>query len=197
MNTSSSGFDSTSDSGDDGTNGDDDNTTNGDDDNTTNGDDDNTTNGDDDNTTNGDDDTLPDTGDGTSDIFVTDGAVYDSKACVIDDEYELFLDSSLDPGSTSKDSEGLEVGSFLDFDVDVAKTQIGLYYPDFVLTLEGKKANVFEDDYWFGFDNIWVFNGANTIYIRIPKNSNGLFTCYRYKLSSVNTDDLTRVKVYR
>ena len=195
MNTSSSGFDSTSNGGNDGTNSDDDNTTNGDDDNTTNGDDDNTTNGDDDNTTN--DDTLPDTGDGTSDIFVTDSAIYDSKACLIDDEYKLFLDSSLDPSSSGVDSQGLEVGSFLDFNVDVAKTQIGLYYPDLVLTLEGKRANIFEDDYWFGFDNIWVFNGANTIYIRIPKNSNGLFTCYRYKLDSVNSGDLTRVKVYR
>ena len=185
VNTSSSGFDSTS-------NGSDTNDTN---DSNGSGD---TNSSDGDNGDNGDNgDTPSDTGDGTSDIFVTDGAVYDSKACVIDDDYGIILDSSLDPSSTGIDGEGLEIGSFLDFSVEVDKTQVAMYYPDFVLTPEGKKTSVFEDEYWFGFDNLWVFNGMNTIYVRTPKNSSGLFTCYRYKLDSVNSDDLTRVKVYR
>jgi hypothetical protein len=130
--------------------------------------------------------------------FDTTGAVEDSAACELSSDYEIaFKDSSFDPLATENISNGLELGSMLNYDAVVEQTEVAIFAPKLTQTLVGKRINVYGTGYWLGFDSAWVSNAKKTVYIRTPKDTNGYYGCYRYVLNSSDAKAITGTKVYR
>ena len=121
----------------------------------------------------------------------------DSNACVIDDVYQVIADSSFDPLATGDVDNGVEIASQYNYSTDLEATQVALYYPDLKETREDERVNIYEDNYRFSFDKAWPSNDVSRVYIRTPKDINGIYSCYRYDLGSLSGDSITKTKVYR
>jgi hypothetical protein len=167
----------------------------------------------DDTNTTGDSNITDDTGDGDNTIpptnnlldnnginsdFDTTSAVLDSSACELSSDYEIaFKDSSFDPLATENISNGLELGSMLNYDAVVEQTEVAIFAPKLTKSLVGKRINIYGSGYWLGFDEAWVGNAKKTVYVRTPKDTNGYYGCYRYVLNSSDASLVTSTKVYR
>ena len=160
-----------------------------------------TSTGTDDNSTDGGDTGDGDTDSGIivdslSDDFDSNDAEKDSNACLDDGTYNRLTDSVFDPVYNSDDENGIQISSMLPSDPDVH--EITIYYPDLTLEKTQVWVNVTSpDEYRFSFDQIWIDNDDNRIYILVPTVSYRKPSCYRYELNSPSADGIEKVKVYR
>lgn len=136
--------------------------------------------------------------DSSTEGFDKSDAGFDSLACTVDDVYSAISDTSLDPLSSIDPVNGIEINSDLRFTSDAAGTTIAIFYPDLTQSLTGQFVNVFTDqDYRFAFDKAWLSNTNKTVYIRTPGVDGGVFSCYRFVLTSLDAGAITSTKVYR
>jgi hypothetical protein len=130
--------------------------------------------------------------------FSTADALYDSSACLVNDTYLAIDDSSFDPLSNVDVENGIEINSDYPYDSDVEETKVAIYYPRLTQPLINKSINVYSDTFYrFGFDEAWVDNENQTIYIRTPRGDKNYNICYRYTLNSLVATTITPTKVYR
>ena len=166
------------------------------------GSDDNTTI--DDNTTTIDDNTSIEepTDVETNSIFDTDGAIEDIYACIVgtSDGYtkHIVSDTSPDPVGIFDEEYGVGVNSRYPNDPDIRKTNVTVFYYDLLPVRSMEVISIYEDDFRVTVDTAWAVNDEPKVYAMTPVDSNGLFGCYRYDLSSIDTNStVIGTKVYR
>ena len=134
----------------------------------------------------------------TQSIFNQENAIYDENACISRDAYNELVNQAFYIGLVTDTLNGISIKSNYDFDADFEKSEVTIYYPSISQTLSDDTIIVFEEDinYYFTFDAAWVDNVEKTIYIKTPKDTQGLFNCYRYELNSIQYSDITKTKVF-
>ena len=165
----------------------------------TSGTDDNTS-GTDDNTSGTDDNSTTDVE--TSGLYDEAEADFDPQSCTTLNSYNFLVDSSLDSDSKADLINGLEINSFLDqtsISADFDKTEVRAFYPDFTSVKKNSYTTIYEpDEYYLSFDEGWLLNSDNHVYIQLPNDVNSsLLDCYSYTLDTVTKSELVRKKVYR
>ncbi len=125
------------------------------------------------------------------------GAEQDSNACIINTTFKVIDDSSFDPLSAADVDNGLEIASQYDYSVDLEATKVVLFYPSITTALLDKKVHIYEEYYRLSFDRAWASSSIANVYVRTPKDINGIYGCYRYELGSLSGDSITKTKVYR
>lgn len=124
-------------------------------------------------------------------------ATFDAQACSIDNGYRVISDSSFDPNATPDDSNGIEIESRYAYNSDVEATKIYIFYPDLTQEIKSHNVNVYSENYRFGFNEAWLANSNNIVYVRLAKNGVGHYACYRYELNSLTGTSVQSTKVYR
>ncbi len=143
------------------------------------------------------------TTDQNSSIFDITGAIEDKFACMIGDVNDGYTNHSLTDDSIDFLGEfdieyGIGVNSRLAYNNDIIKTEVTVFYYDLKPTRSNKVVSTYEDQYRVDIDTGWVLNDERYVYVRTPKDQNGLFSCYRYDASSLDLNStLARTKVYR
>ena len=166
--------------------------------------DDNTTTGNDSNNTD-DNTTDPTDGDGGTVViddsssagFSQTDAENDPNACDINDIYQVISDSSFDPNASADALNGLTILSQYLYSVDLEATKVALFYPSLANQKLDSSIYIYEDNYQISFDKAWEINANARVYVRIPKDIYGAYSCYRYELDSVSGGSITKTKVYR
>jgi len=152
---------------------------------------------DDDNISNGGDTPSSDDPISSSSNFDMKDATFDQQACSIENDYNVISDSSFDPNATPDDDNGVEIESRYAYNTDVEATKIYLFYPNLTKEMVSRNVNVYSENYRFGFNEAWIANNDNIIYIRLAKNGAGIYSCYRYELNSLTGSSIQSMKVYR
>ena len=129
--------------------------------------------------------------------FSTTDAIYDENACKINNIYTLSLDnSSFSPSASNDLTNGISVKSNYPYDANVYKTQVKIFYSPLEETKTSATLLKLENNYYFSFNSAWILNANNRVYVKTPKDDNGLYSCYRYNLNSTNVSDITEEKVF-
>jgi len=123
-------------------------------------------------------------------------ALFDEKACSIENGYNVLSDSSFDPNATPDDDNGIEIESRYAYNTDVEATKVYIFYPKLTQEMKSRNVNVYSENYRFGFDEAWIAN-SHTVYVRLAKDGIGHYSCYRYELNSLTGSAITGTKVYR
>jgi len=129
--------------------------------------------------------------------FVVDGAEYDANSCIINTTYTVLSDTSLDPVSAFDVVNGVEISSKYPYSPNVDETKVAIFYPTLGQLLVNNAINVYFEDYRLGFDKAWSSASNKIVYVRQPVAGTKLYECYRYDLSSLETQSISGVKVYR
>jgi hypothetical protein len=130
--------------------------------------------------------------------FNKSGAVYDSIACLVNNDYMAIEDTSFNPDTAADDANGVEISSGYGFSTDLDATNVALFYPTLAGSLQGgSMLQVQEEYYRFAYDKAWSTSSNGIIYIMTPMDIYGTYSCYRYKLNSLNGDTIEKTKVYR
>ena len=162
--------------------------------------DDNITTPPDDNTTVPADD-IPN--DGSISDYDTQGAIEDKFACIIGDINNGYTnntvsDTSIDNRGAMDEEDGVGINSGLPYNDDISKTKVIAFYYDLKPSRTMDVVSVYGSNYRVDVDTGWANNDETVIYVQTPKDENDLYGCYRYELSSIDTNSaLTSVKVYR
>jgi len=135
--------------------------------------------------------------DSSSSGFSKTDAQKDANACIINDTFQAISDSSFDPNAVADSLNGLQLASQYAYSADLEATKVALFYPTLGVTLLDEMVHIYEDNYRFSFDKAWSESSSSKVYIRTPKNSEGVYSCYCYDLSSLNGNTITTTKVYR
>lgn len=135
----------------------------------------------------------------TQTIFNTTNAIYDESACTDDGflsiiNYGFF--TSPDASTTDQNDTMTLRSKFTSDDFSLDSTKVTMFYTVLENSKTGEKIPVVETEYTFGFDESYVGNMNNTIYIMTPKDERGLHSCYRYELDSTSASNITRTKVF-
>jgi len=121
----------------------------------------------------------------------------DVNACLINDTFQIISDSSFDPNAIADAANGLELASQYPYSIDLEATKVVLFYPSIGTALFNKTVHIYEENYRLSFDKAWSTSKLPIVYIRTPKDVNGVYSCYRYDLASINGNSITKTKVYR
>ena len=130
-------------------------------------------------------------------IFDTSGATLDDQSCLKANGYMELEHNSFMVEEAKDEDNGISIKSSYEFG---DKSRIQIYYPTLTSAKTNDVTTIFfsEENYsFFTFDGAWLQNQNKTIYVMTPMATNGLYTCYRYKLDSTNSENLTRIKVFR
>lgn len=159
---------------------------------------------DDNSTGSDDDDDVTNGGDAINSIFDHIGAIEDKFACMIGDSNDGYTnntiaDTSFDNQGEEDVEDGIGINSRFPYDNDILKTEVRVYYYDLKPARTMDIVSVYEADYRLDVDTGWANNDETVLYVRTPKDENDLYGCYRYELSSIDTDNTSLVgtKVYR
>ena len=162
---------------------------------------------DDGNKTDPDDDNSTDTVDNNSSDVVSEfdmsGAIEDKFACILGENNDGYTnnaisDSSYDYAGESDEEDGVTINSGISYNDDPALSTVTLFYYDLKPVRAMDMVSVFEDGYTMYIDQAWALNDETVVYVRTPKNEDGLYGCYRYDTSGIDTGIvLARTKVYR
>ena len=76
-------------------------------------------------------------------------------------------------------------------------SEVKLFYPTIGEIQKDERVIVFQDSYYFAFDKAWINNSQKTVYVMTPKEESGRFSCYRYELNFLISDNITGTKVFR
>lgn len=135
-------------------------------------------------------------------IFDTSGAEKDQFGCLTGDANDGYTNNSIKDSSndylgTNDEEEGIGVTSRYSYNADSTRTEVTLFYHDLYISRFMSAKSVVQDHYTVSIDNAWSENEKTIFYIRTPKDKNDLYGCYRYDVSSMDTDSVTITKVYR
>jgi len=128
----------------------------------------------------------------TDTAFDTTDATLDENACLESDNYNMISNSSLFHSTTNDDNETI----FLRSEYTGIYNEVELFYPELQESKTFEKVILFEDNYYFVFDEAWLNNSNNTVYIKLPKDENNLHSCYRFELNSTEPSDIIGTKVF-
>ena len=134
----------------------------------------------------------------TQTIFNTTNAIYDENGCVSQDGYNELMSNAFSPELVNDSINGISLKSNYLLGDDLDGSDVILYYPSITQNLSNNIIYVFEENinYYFTYDEAWVENTEQTVYVKTPKDTQGLYSCYRYQLSSTTTNDITPTKVF-
>ena len=124
--------------------------------------------------------------------FDTADAIFDENACLESNNYNMISNSSLFPSTANDANETI----FLRSDFTGIYNEVELFYPKLQENKTLQKVILFEDNYYFVFDEAWINNSNNTVYIKLPKDENLLHSCYRFELNSTEPSDIVGKKVF-
>ncbi len=124
-------------------------------------------------------------------------ALLDEQACNTSDGYmKMGNDSSINAASVDE-LNGVRINSNYTLSEDLDMSQVNIFYKPLEGSITNSVAVIFGDKYYFVYDEAWTQNTSRTIYVQTPKNEDGLHSCYRYELSSINTSEIKATKVFR
>ena len=136
-------------------------------------------------------------------IFDTADAVEDKYACIVGDSNNGFTsnaisDDSFDYADTSDEEDGVAINSRFPITKDLEQATVNLFYYDLQVSRWMSSVSIYEDDFRLSVDRAWSNNDDTIIYARTPKNSDGLYSCYRYDLNNIDVNTTVKsVKVFR
>ncbi|MDO8454319.1 MAG: hypothetical protein Q7S59_07095, partial [Sulfurimonas sp.] len=129
--------------------------------------------------------------------FNTTDAIYDGEACLDNSTNNVIDNTSFIPDSTADTTNGVYIKSNIGFNTQIEKTVVQLFYPNLSVGKTGVKTMFIGNKYYLEFDNAWVSNSDNKVYIQTPSSDSNLSECYKLNLSSINANVLTTTKVFR
>jgi hypothetical protein len=154
--------------------------------------------------------TEPDTGEEVSKVQIEDSlfdsvdAVKDDLACMASNGYGAIHDNSYYSGVYTDVVNGLEFSSLVPYGTNGEFSEgyeATLYRPSLAVAASESYVFVLEaGKYSITFDEAWIFNTNNTVYVKIAKDyskPDSKPSCFRLKLNSKNLDEISPVKVYR
>jgi gamma-glutamylcyclotransferase (GGCT)/AIG2-like uncharacterized protein YtfP len=153
--------------------------------------------------TGGDGTDTGDSGDQSKSVFDVSGAFLDPLACKIGDVNDGFTnhaitDTSADDSAGDDVEYGVLISSKYPYDlVEPKNTEVTLFYYTLKPQRDMNMINIYEDRYKLSVDTAWGRNDKTVMYVMTPKDSNGLYGCYRYEFSNIADGSFTRTKVYR
>lgn len=130
-------------------------------------------------------------------VFSTVEAELDANACILNDTFQVIEDSSFDPNSAVDAANGIEITSQYPYSTNVDAATVALFYPSLQGGILEKTVHIYEENYRLSFDEAWYSNTLVNVYVRTPKDLNGTYSCYRYKLDSISGNTIVKTKVYR
>ena len=129
----------------------------------------------------------------TNTIFDSTDAVLDELACLETNNYNVIENSSLFLQTNSDKNETISLRSQYG---SPYYNEVQLFYPNLQESKTFKKVIMFEENYYFVFDEAWINNTNNTIYIKTPQDENNAHSCYRFELNSTEPNDMVGTKVF-
>jgi len=157
----------------------------------------------DDNNTSDGDNTSDDDGFSQEDsYFDISDAEYDEFACIIGDSNDgytdkVIADDSVDDRATEDVEYGVLINSLYP-QAYVGGTEVSLFYYSLTNNLVGTSVSITHDAlYRISVDKGWADNEEKKVYVMTPANMDGLYSCYRYDLSTIDDNTYQRTKVYR
>ena len=123
-------------------------------------------------------------------------STYDPQACLVGGGYNYISDNSFDPDGYYDEPNGVGVTSYYPKTFNASESEVRLYHPGLDGSLAGSAIFFVEDRYSFSYDVDWVNNVKNIFYIKSPVEDDGKYFCFRYKLNSVNKNEIERVLVH-
>ncbi len=142
----------------------------------------------------------------TQTIFNTTNAELDPNGCTSStNNYHEIQSYSIptfngDTANYKKDvANGIGIRSNYPANVDISQSTVTLYYPSISSTPSVDSSDdiiIFADNYHILYDPAWAKSKKQTIYVKTPKDSQGLYGCYRYILNSTSQRDITPTKVF-
>ncbi|MEA3228748.1 MAG: hypothetical protein U9P38_06735 [Campylobacterota bacterium] len=130
----------------------------------------------------------------TKTIFKTSDAIYDKQACLAKDGYNSLSNS--EKSIIADDGNGISLSSGY-IDENIENSEVTIFYPDLEQVLSSNYKVIFKDNYYFRFNENWVNNRNNIVYIMTPKNAEIESNCYRFELNDRIKNDTKGVNVYR
>jgi len=134
----------------------------------------------------------------TQTLFNTTNAELDDNACVSQYDYHQLKSNAFVPEIVEDSKNGIGIKSSYGMGENLEDSEVILFYPSLSQKLSNDVTVVFQEsgEYYFTFDKSWADNAEKTVYIRTPKDTQGLYSCYRYLLSSVHSSEIEAVKVF-
>ncbi len=129
--------------------------------------------------------------------FNTTDAIYDPEACLDGSAYSVIENIIFSPEATADTINGVYIKSSIGFSVNTEKTKVKLFYPDLTLEKTGKRTTFASNKYYLEFDQAWVSNTNNKVYIQTPIENSKLYQCFKLELSSIISNELKTTKVFR
>ena len=124
-------------------------------------------------------------------------SVFDPNACGATG-YTSMSDNSFNVSSSEDVVYGFKLTSYYPKSFDLGASEVTLYHP---VNLESSLLDtivfIYTSNYSFSFDQAWIENSNNNIYIQSPPDTDGSFKCYRYELNSDTVSDIKMVLVHK
>jgi len=137
----------------------------------------------------------------TRTTFSTVNAINDENGCISDGYNKLsnfnYPWPGVEPDTSSDLDNGISLRALGVYEEGVAKYEVTIFYPDLENATSGNKSTKIEENYSFGYDKAWLENSDKTIYVMTPKDEDGVYSCYRYQLSSTSDSEVVSTKVFR
>ena len=133
----------------------------------------------------------------TKSMFSKTDAIYDTSACVITSENNNTIKDS--NGSISRVDDtvnGISLDSSYSSGLTDEENEVKIFYSNLDKARTYNSTVIDKNNYYFSFDDTWLTNSPNTIYIQTPKEVDSLYRCYRVKLNSTIESEISFVKVY-
>ncbi len=135
-------------------------------------------------------------------IFDVVDAEYDELACSsVHSTANPLQNNAGDERETSDSVNGMKILSLYDETTNDEDSNVVMYYNylSSEVSLEDDRSNVYGDNSRFivTYDLVWVTQSNNTVYVKTPKLTNELHSCFKIKLDSREGSSISSVKVYR
>lgn len=135
----------------------------------------------------------------TQTAFDTTDAEYDENGCISSSAYNSL--STYDYVHTFNEDTSNRIGIKSGYPVgDTSEgSDVILYYPaisETALLTPVDKIVVYEENYDILYDASWSDSTEQTIYVKTPKDAQGLHSCYRYELNSIHANEIISTKVF-
>ncbi len=131
-------------------------------------------------------------------VFDPSEAVEDTNACTTATGYHVATDNSLDPEGYTDRTNGITILSRYAMSTDPSLSEVKLFYPTFTATPSDSWGLILVSRaYSISYDQGWVANTPNVVYIKTPPINTELPECYKYTLNAADGSTISAVKVYR
>ena len=123
-------------------------------------------------------------------------AIYDEKACTLKYGYNSIFDTNATSVRVEDAKNGLSLFSNYSSGATKEDNEVTIYYPTLQSEKTGDPTIVIKENYYFSYDNAWINDSDNAIYIQIPKDKDSPYICYKINLNTNKENDLVFTKVY-